>query len=210
MGMLSIPRDLWVEIPGYGPNRINTAHFFAEADQPGTGPAAAMETVRTNFGVDVHYYLRLHHLAFLELVDGLGGIDVVLQEARSGYPAGTHHLNGEQALALVRDRAGGDDFSRMANGQIFLSAVLKELLVPSGWSKIPTSWRTINQYLDTDIPIWKLPQFAFAILRVGTDGIDSRIINRDMVLPFTSAGGASVLAPNWEAINPVLLEMFGQ
>jgi len=109
VGMLSIPRDLWVVIPEYGANRINTAHFFAEADQPGSGPAAAMETVRTNFGVDVHYYLRLHHIAFLELVDGLGGIDVVFSEARSGYPAGTHHLNGggaeraAGALGVVKD-----------------------------------------------------------------------------------------------------------
>jgi len=210
VGMLSIPRDLWVVIPEYGANRINTAHFFAETDQPGSGPAAAMETVRTNFGVDVHYYLRLHHIAFLELVDGLGGIDVVFSEARSGYPAGTHHLNGVKALALVRDRAGGDDFSRMSNGQIFLSAVLKELLAPSGWSKIPASWQTVNQYLDTDIPLWKLPQFAFAVLRVGPEGIDSRIISRDMVVPFTSSGGAAVLAPNWEVINPVLMELFGQ
>src|SRR5512143_2909425 len=52
VGMLSIPRDLWVKIPGVGENRINTAHFFAEAQQKGAGPAAAMQTIRQNFGVD--------------------------------------------------------------------------------------------------------------------------------------------------------------
>jgi LCP family protein required for cell wall assembly len=210
VGMLSIPRDLWVMIPGYGPNRVNAAHFFAEADQAGTGPEIAMETVRTNFGVDVHHYLRLHHLGFLDLVDALGGIDVELPEAMSGYEAGTHHLNGEQALALVRDRAGSDDFGRMERGQIFLNAVLKRLLVPSGWLKIPATVKILTQYVETDIPTWRFPQLAFAVLRVGTEGIQTRIIDREMVEPFVSGGGAYVLAPKWEAINPVLMEIFGQ
>src|SRR3972149_6681151 len=59
VGMLSIPRALWVSIPGQGENRINTAHFFAEASEPGSGPRAAMDVVRTNFGVDVDYFVRL-------------------------------------------------------------------------------------------------------------------------------------------------------
>jgi len=210
VGMLSIPRDLWVMIPGYGPNRINAAHFFAEADQAGTGPEAAMETVRTNFGVDVHYYLRLHHLGFLDLVDALGGIDIELPRPMSGYEAGTHHLNGEQALALVRDRAGSDDFGRMERGQIFLNAVAKRLLSPSGLLKIPATVKILTQYVETDIPTWRFPQLAFAVYRVGTEGIQARIIDREMVDPFVSGGGAYVLAPKWEVINPVLMEIFGQ
>jgi LCP family protein required for cell wall assembly len=210
IGMLSIPRDLWVSIPGYGANRINTAHFFAEADQPGTGPYAAMETVRTNFGVNVDYYVRLQHVGFLDLIDALGGIDIDMPRPMSGYEAGTHHLTGEQALVLVRDRAGSDDFSRMERGQIFLKALLVELLSPSGWRNIPTSLRIIAENVDTDLPLWRYPQLAFAFLRVGVDGLDSQIIDRTMVVPFTSEGGAAVLAPNWEVINPVLLAMFGQ
>ncbi len=210
IGMLSIPRDLWVAIPNVGVNRINAAHFFAEAQEPGTGPKAAMETVQTNFGVDVHYYVRLHLIGFLELIDALDGIDVLLPQAMSGYAAGTHHLNGEQALALVRDRAGSDDFSRMQRGQIMLITVIKKLASPSGWSEIPTTWQIITDNVDTNIPLWKIPSFIFTFFRVGTDGIDARIIDRDMVVPFTSEGGASVLAPNWDLINPVLLDMFGQ
>jgi LCP family protein required for cell wall assembly len=208
--MLSIPRDLWVVIPGVGQNRINTAHFFAEADQPGSGPQAAMETVQTNFGVDVHYYIRIQLLGFLDLIDALGGIDIVLPRAMSGYEAGTHHLDGEQALALVRDRASSDDFSRMERGQIMLVALIKKLVSPSAWAEIPKSWQIISQNLDTNIPLWKIPPFVFTFLRVRTEGIDARIITRDMVIPFTSEGGASVLAPNWDLINPVLMEMFGQ
>ena len=54
--MLSIPRDLWVQIPGVGENRINTAHFFAEANQPGSGPAATALTVQEDFGIPVQSY----------------------------------------------------------------------------------------------------------------------------------------------------------
>lgn len=210
IGMLSIPRDLWVVIPNVGTNRINAAHFFAEAQEPGTGPQAAMDTVQTNFGVDVHYYVRLHLIGFLDLMDALDGIDVVLPRAMSGYDAGTHQLNGEQALALVRDRAGSDDFSRMERGQIVLKAVVKKMVSPSGLSEIPTTLKIITENLDTDIPVWKMPSFALTLIRVGTNGIDARIISRDMVTPFTSEGGANVLSPNWDLINPVLLEVFGQ
>ncbi|MGH2627970.1 MAG: LCP family protein [Anaerolineales bacterium] len=106
VGMLSIPRDLWVEIPGYGTNRINAAHAQAEAAQPGSGPEAAVETVRTNFGVDVDGYVQLEFGGFIRFVDALGGVDVELSSPMAGYAAGHHHLDGAQALAFARDRMG--------------------------------------------------------------------------------------------------------
>jgi anionic cell wall polymer biosynthesis LytR-Cps2A-Psr (LCP) family protein len=76
VGILSIPRDLWVSIPGAGDQRINTAYFFAESSEPGSGPYAAMQTVRENFGVPVHYYAVIHMLGLISVVDALGGVDV--------------------------------------------------------------------------------------------------------------------------------------
>ena len=78
LGMLSIPRDLWVNVPGVGEQRINTAYFFAEANQPGAGPEAAMQTVRQNFGMHVHYYAVIHMLGLVNAVNTVGGIDVEL------------------------------------------------------------------------------------------------------------------------------------
>ncbi|TFH33904.1 MAG: LytR family transcriptional regulator, partial [Anaerolineales bacterium] len=69
LGILSIPRDLWVSIPGVGENRINAAHFFAEADQPGSGPAASVATVAINFGLDLDYYIRIQFDGFRAFVD---------------------------------------------------------------------------------------------------------------------------------------------
>jgi len=210
IGMLSIPRDLWVEIPSYGPNRINAAYFFAEADQPGSGAPLTLETVRSNFGVDVDYYVAIQHSGFVELVNSLGGIDLELPRPMSGYAAGVHHLDGDQALALVRDRADADDFARMERGQLFLKGLSKELLSPASWIRLPGTIRLLSQVVQTDIPAWQWLQLGFALLRVGPAEIEGQVIGREMVFPFTTAGGAAVLAPNWEAINPVLMEMFGQ
>ncbi len=210
LGMLSIPRDLWVTIPGYGENRINTAHFFAEGENPGSGPAAAVETVRQNFDVDLDYYLRIRFDNFMDMVDFLGGIDVELPEPMSGYPTGTHHMNSEQALAFVRDRAGSDDFYRMRRAQIFIKALLNELIAPTGWRQLPDVFPVLIEMVDTNIPITKWPGLGITLLRVGPDGIDSRIISREMTNPFTTSQGAQVLGPNWNIINPILQEMFGE
>jgi LCP family protein required for cell wall assembly len=210
VGMLSMPRDLWVTIPNYGANRINAAHFLAEADQPGSGPMVAMDTVRTNFGVDVDYFVRVRFDSFLDLVDALGGVEIELPRPMSGYTEGSHHLDGEQALAFVRDRAGSDDFFRMERGQIFLKALIKRFLSFSGVRNLPQTIGIIAQMVDTDVPFWLWPRVGIAFLRVGPEGIDNRIISREMVNPFTTEGGAQVLAPNWAEINPVLMEIFGQ
>ncbi len=210
VGMLSIPRDLWVTIPDHGENRINTAHFFGEAENPGGGPRAAVEAVQQNFGVDVDYYARLRFDNFRQVVDALGGVDVTLDSSMSGYPAGVHHLDGKQALALVRDRQGSDDIFRMERGQILLKSLWKEMIKPANWPQLPKFLAALNHSIDTNIPFWIWPRLGFALLRVGPDGIDSRAITRDMVVPFTTSGGAQVLGPRWEKINPVLLEMFGQ
>jgi LCP family protein required for cell wall assembly len=210
VGVISIPRDLWVTIPGYGENRINTAHFFGEAEAAGGGPAAAVEAVQKNFGVDVDYFLRIRFDGFRQVVDALGGVDVTLPGPMSGYPAGVHHMNGEQALALVRDRSGSDDFFRMERGQIFLKSVWKSILKPANWIKIPRVLAAVSQTVDTNIPIWHWPRLGVALLRLGPDGLDARSISRAMVTPFTTAGGAQVLGPRWDQINPVLLEMFQQ
>jgi LCP family protein required for cell wall assembly len=210
VGMLSMPRDLWVTLPAYGENRINAAHFFAEDAEPGSGPQAAMETVRSNFGVDVHDYIRIQFGGIQEFVDALGGLVIQLESPTALLPAGRHVLSGEQALAFVRDREGGDDFTRIGHAQIFVRAVLAQLARPASWPRIPLALWALVRAVDTDIPTWMWPRLGLSVLRLGPQGLDLRSISREMVTPFVTAGGANVLAPNWAEINPVLLEMFGQ
>jgi LCP family protein required for cell wall assembly len=209
LGMLSIPRDLWVPIPGIGENRINTAHFFAESANPGSGPQAVLDTVHENFGVQVRYYLRIRFDGIIDLIDALGGLDIELEEPMAGYKAGNHHLDGEQALAFVRDRSGTDDFFRMNQGQLFLKEVVEQLLSPVSWPKFPGVLRAWTKSIDTNLPLWQWPRMAIALLRVGLAGIDNRVISREMVTPTTTSDGAQILMPVWAEINPIIIEMFG-
>jgi LCP family protein required for cell wall assembly len=210
VGILSIPRDLWVNIAGVGENRINTAHFFAEAAQPGSGPAAAMQAIHDNFGVDVGYYIRIKFEGFREVFNAMGGVDIELNEPTAGYEAGKHHLTGNKALAFARNRTGSDDFFRMGQGQLILKSAFKQMLSPINWYRLPAVLVTLSRAVDTNIPIWLWPRLGFTLVRVGPDGIDNRTIKRDMVSPTITDQGASVLLPVWEQINPVLKEMFGQ
>jgi LCP family protein required for cell wall assembly len=210
VGMLSIPRDLWVTIPGYGENRINTAHFFAEARQPGSGPLATINTIQQDFGVSDHYFLRIRFEGFKDVVNAMGGVDVVLDEPMAGYPAGQHHLTGNKALAFARSRMGADDFYRMEQGQIVIKSAFRQMLNPLMWPRLPGVLAALSRSIDTNVPIWQWPRLGLALLRLGPAGIDSRTITREMVTPFLTDQGADVLLPNWDRINPVLLEMFGQ
>jgi polyisoprenyl-teichoic acid--peptidoglycan teichoic acid transferase len=209
-GLLSIPRDLWVTLPDGSGNRINTAHFFAEAEQPGSGPAAAMQTVRQNFGVNVDYYVRLRFDGVKEIVDAMGGMDIELPEAVGKLPAGKQHLGGEQTLALVRERYSGDDFTRMEHGQLFLKALLRQAVQPGSWLRWPAIGSAIFSSMQSDVPPLKWLQIGLLLLRLGPDGLDGRTITRDMITPFTTDAGAQVLLPNWEMINPVLMDLFEQ
>jgi LCP family protein required for cell wall assembly len=210
VGMLSIPRDLWVSIPGFGENRVNAAHFFAESEVPGSGPSAAMTTVQSNFGVDVDHYVRIRFSGLRDFVDSLGGVPVSLEKPTGTLPAGDHLLDGEAALALVRDRKGSDDFFRMARTQQFLKAAMRRMMDPRTWPRLPIALVALWNAIDTDLPPWMWPRLMLALVRVGPEGIDSRTITREMVRGFTTETGAQVLAPDWAAINPVLMEMFGQ
>jgi LCP family protein required for cell wall assembly len=210
VGMLSIPRDLWVVIPGVGENRINTAHYFAEGADPGSGPEATMETIRQNFGVGVNYYVRIRFSGIKRIVETLGGLDFEFPEPMSIYPAGPQHLDGDQVLAFVRDRSNSDDFFRMAHGQLFLKSFINQVAMPKSWLRLPAVYAAGRQAIDTNLPVWYWPRLAFTILRVGADGIDNRVITRELTNPFTTSEGAQVLGPNWPAIEPLLVEMFGK
>lgn len=209
VAMLSVPRDLWVNVPGVGEQRINTAYIFAELEEPGAGAQNAKDTIRQNFGVEMDYFVLVQFAGLTTVVDAIGGVDVEIPRPMSGYDTGVVHMDGPQALAFVRDRSGSDDFFRMERGQIFITSLWKQLLRPAQWSRLPAFVASLSAVLQTDVPVWLYPRLALALLRAGPDGIDNRILNRDYVEPFTTSGGAQVLRPRWEAIDPLIEELFG-
>jgi LCP family protein required for cell wall assembly len=142
--MVSIPRDLYAEIPGYGYNKINAAYAFAEMEETGSGPALMVETVKIFAGVDIAYFAQIDFNGLEQLVDGLGGVEVdvpvdITNDSDSGgldIYAGVQTLDGAHALTFCRARNNFDagDFQRQANQRTFLQALAKQVLA----SDLPT------------------------------------------------------------------------
>lgn len=118
-GILSIPRDIWVPIPGFENNRINTANFIGDTrDYPGGGIALAKKTVEQFLGIPIHYVVRINFTAFESFIDRIGGITIEVPEDiyDPEYPTenygtevfqlskGVHTLDGETALSYARTR----------------------------------------------------------------------------------------------------------
>ncbi len=206
--LFSIPRDLWVTIPGVGENRINTAHYFAELYQPGTGLEAAAGVVEANFGIDVPYVLRVKFDGIVEIVDAMGGVTINVPEATPMFEAGVQHMDGTTALAFVRDRSGSDDFSRQKHGQIFIQSVVKYMLNPARWVRLPAVITATLQAVDTNIPVYAWPRILYGLAFSAIFGFETNTLDRNWVTPWVTDEGAQVLIPNWELINPAIQEIF--
>ena len=208
VSLFSIPRDLWVNIPGVGENRINTAHYFAELYQPGTGMDAAAGVVEANFGIDVPYVIRIKFDGVIDIVDAMGGVTIDLPEAMSGLEAGVNHLDGTQALAFVRDRKGSDDFSRQKRGQMFINAAFRTMLNPMKWLRIPVIIPAALKAVDTNIPAYAWPRVIYGFAFSAVFGFDAQTLDRNWVTPWVTNEGAQVLLPNWDLILPAIDQIF--
>jgi len=215
-GMLSIPRDVWVTIPGYQESRINNAHFFGDAtNYPGGGPALAKKTVQQNIGLPVHYYVRFNFTAFEKLVDLIGGIDVQVERAidddqypdsNYGYEpfridAGLQHLDGKTALKYARSRYADPlgDFGRAHRQQQVILAVRNKLVSGNTLAQLlPRAGEiasTLGSALQTDLNL----EQALALAKLGTQidvkNIKQAYIDQTMTLPFTTPDNDQVLIP---------------
>jgi LCP family protein required for cell wall assembly len=125
--VLSIPRDSWVSIPGYGDSKINSA--YAEG-----GPAMLIQTVEQLTGVRIDHLAIADFTGFVAMTDALGGVKITVPEttgdSRNHFEAGTHLMTGKQALGYVRQRHNlpGGDFDRMKRQQNWIRAVIKEAM----------------------------------------------------------------------------------
>ena len=224
VGLLSIPRDLYVPQQDGGLDRINTAYFYGELALPGSGPAMAMQVVKSNFGVSVDRYVRIDFAGFVRLIDAMGGVDIDVPNrlVDDEYPtydygtttvafdAGQQHMNGEQALAYARIRHGSSDLQRAERQQLVITAALSRLMQPSAWPRLPLVAAAVEQSITTDLSPLDIARLIPTLLWVGPSKIVRQVIEGDMVESYTTDGGADVLLPVWDNINPLLLTMFGQ
>lgn len=207
--MLSIPRDLWIEIPGFGHHRINTAFPLGEANRlPGGGAGLAMRTVENLLGVPVQYYMILEFSAFERMIDEIGGVDVLVSERIKIAPIGresfwleakAYHLDGAEALAYARVRSGPQgDFGRARRQQQVALAILDRLLaidvIPTLFARAPTLYQELSAGIRTNLTLDQLVSLGWMAIHTPKENIRSGIIGPPSMIGFqTLPDGASVL-----------------
>lgn len=225
-GMLSIPRDLWVSVPGYYEDRINKAFFLGQQDgYPGGGPALAMKTIQYNLGVPIHFYVKVDFSGFEQIVDTLGGIDIYVPETiddptypdnNYGYEpfyieAGQHTLNGHDALRYARTRhTPGSDFSRARRQQQVLLAIRDKALQLGMVPKIPELWNTMSGTVETDLQLVDIVELAQLADEIDTASIKSVVIDHTLTVDYIADTGAQVLLPLRDKIKVVIDDMFAK
>ena len=161
-GMLAIPRDTLVDIPGVGEDKINAA--FAVG-----GPDLTVETVENLTGLPVGDYVVVNFGGVKDIVDAMGGITLEVEEPievgiegrRVSIPAGTRELDGFEALAYVRYRGGPTaDIGRIGRQQKFLRELAQEATAPSNLPRLPATARAVWRNIDTNMNPLEAARFA--------------------------------------------------
>ncbi len=232
-GILSIPRDLLVDIPdGHGdyiPDRINTAYERGELREEGTGPDVAMETVEHNFDIPLDYYAILNFNNFIEIVDELGGIDVdvpsyVYDSAYNDcrdcpyYPVefveGMQHMDGETALAYARLRKMDNDFKRIERQQIVMKAIARKAsdigVIADNPAKAKSLYDAFKDAVKTNISDFKVGGLALLGHQIGVDNIRMESLAGAVYpCPASMCGGAAMLLADQAKVEEIKARIFG-
>ncbi len=200
--ILSIPRDLWVEIPGHGEDKINSAYAFG-------GASLMVETVQQNLGIPINHYVEIGFAGFQAMIDEMGGITITFdypaRDLKSGLDvdAGSQQLNGEQALAFARSRSyqeyrngqwvsvEANDIGRTGRQREVMGAILASLKSPSSLTEAGDIVDGVSDHLTIDATLAESSAAGLfwdfrSVLTAGIDGV---------TLPVYSAtiGGKSVV-----------------
>ncbi len=190
--MLSIPRDLYLYIPGWQNSRINTAYARGNSvDYPGGGVQTLKDTIFYNFGIPIHYYAKIDFQGFEKIVDAVGGIEIVngckLEDWRLKAPGldieveenyemvllepGVHEMDGFTALWYARSRRTTSDFDRGRRQQQILQALFNKGLDLNLIGQIPQLWAALQEMVETDMDLGKLLQLAATAPSVQENGV---------------------------------------
>jgi LCP family protein required for cell wall assembly len=234
-GMLSIPRDMWVNIPGFGFSRINTAWTLGRGSKlPGGGPALTMKTISHFIGVPVDYYVQVDFDTFVDVINLLGGVDVyneetiVLDPMAHGrdFPktkitcCGIRHLDGRTALAYSRCRhieqgCKDGDIGRAKRQQKVIFGIRDKVLDPENFSKLlaqaPYLYNLFSAGIHTNMSLIEAVKLAVLANDIPREKIRNGVID-DSMLSFGNVilGGqkASIMKPLPDKIRVLRDEIF--
>ncbi|NOQ39794.1 MAG: hypothetical protein GQ562_05695 [Anaerolineales bacterium] len=224
-GLISIPRDIFVEVPKYGPYKINQAFSLGEAyGYPGGGPALLMESAGNLLGTTIDYYIQVDFEAFIVLVDAIDGVQVDVQEKILVDPdpsvdgdmkkllPGKQTLPGDLALGYVRTRGTTEgDFGRTKRQQQVLIGLQKKIfsyeILPGLIPKLPSLYQELFTHIETNLTLSQIVTLAWAVRDINPNSLQTTIINRPLVEAGFNFRNQYVLFPDIERIQKVWGDM---
>ncbi|MBI5254728.1 LCP family protein [Candidatus Falkowbacteria bacterium] len=234
LGMLALPRDLLVDIPGHGLWKINNANHFGEMDDKGKGAKLPQQVVAKITDQKIPYYVRVDFESFEQIIDALGGVKIYVDKSFTDtlYPTddekyqtisfkqGWQTMDGATALKYVRSRHGSNgensDFARSLRQQKLLAAIKKrifsyQMLFQPG--KINKILQTVDKHFSTNLTLSQIFKLVQISKNIDSTNIVFKIINDapNGLLYATNINGAYVLQPNagnWSEIQEVAKNIF--
>ncbi len=227
VSMLSIPRDLYVYIPGYRVYRINSAYGYGEYDGTG-GFKLLSETIRYNLGIEIDHYARVDFADFKNIVDALGGVEISVDCAIQDWrlkepgldqtveenwqkftlPVGVYQMDGDLALWYARSRKTSSDFDRGRRHQALLRALLARIRSLNLMSQLSDIWPQVSDTVQTDIGLDDMINLAPLALSLDSTRIASYTFRPNIeTKSWRSPEGSDVLVPVREAIRTLEQQM---
>lgn len=226
--VMTIPRDLVVDIPGYGRNKVNSAYFFGEYNHlPGGGQALAVRTISKLFDVPIDYYIAINFEGFQKLVDTMGGVDINVPytiddlhypsddegdpfgERHVHFDPGWQHLDGKSTLRYARTRHGDSDFMRSKRQLQVIMAMRQEAMSLNLVPTLPSIMSQLGGMLETNIPFDQQMSLAQLAYGIQSSGIITSTIDNRMVTAVTLPDGSEGLRLNWKVAQPMINQFFG-
>jgi polyisoprenyl-teichoic acid--peptidoglycan teichoic acid transferase len=209
VGIISIPRDLYVDIPTYGKERINSVDYIGEKTKyPGGGPALAARVISDTLGIPTQHYARIQMDGLARLIDTLGGVTVTLDcplyertpndSSPTGYvewtlPAGQVHLNGDAARKFATYRYVTSDFGRTQRQQQLIWAIRNRALQANVIPRIPELWKAFSDLFTTDLSLVDVIRLANVGIKLKPSSVHGLVFNRAAVKDYTTERGEMVL-----------------
>jgi LCP family protein required for cell wall assembly len=210
--LTSFPRDLYVQIPGVGYERINAAMVYG-------GFELLQETMKYNFDAPVDYYMMTNFAGFVGIVDTLGGIKVNaayelydrcdLPQAVYKYcyvAPGFNYMDGDTALWYVRSRYSTSDFDRTRRAQEVIQAIFQQAMSLDGLNRASEFYELFKNSIETDLPFSKMVELLPISAKILADPsiVQRFAIGESDVTHFVTDGGAMVLIPNIDPIREII------
>lgn len=190
VALLSIPRDLYVQVPDQEYfSKINAVHAYGESKKAGDGPRILSQSVSEITGLPIHYYGRIDFRGFVQIVDAVGGINITIDNSffdywhKISFSSGTEKMDGERALAYVRARyiegPEGGDFKRAARQQQVLVALrAKSFSVNTAldFTALSNILDSVSQNIRTDLQLWEMKRLYEIVRQVNHNQIKSAVL----------------------------------